>query len=247
MSKRNSQAAEDGGPRAAARRTRAAGQAGQGQAAGHRRRLHRRRAGDSRRHRLRRHAGQQARLLGGRPRTTSWSSRPTPRHERHDRGHRQGDAKNTLKVYEDPRCPVCAQFEQTVGPTVEKDVKDGKYKIEYVGATFLDGNLSGEGSKNALSALGAALNVSPEAFLEYKKALYSEEVPPRGDHRHVQGRLVPDQDREHRPGAQEQQGLPEGRQGRHVRPLGAGDVEEVRRQQGRRRRAPRPSSWTARS
>ncbi|WP_055565220.1 thioredoxin domain-containing protein [Streptomyces atriruber] len=87
-------------------------------------------------------------------------------------------AKKTLKVYEDPRCPVCAAFEQTVGPTVEKDMKDGKYKIEFIGATFLDRNIPGEGSRNALSALGAALNVSDEAFLEYKKVLFSAKIHP---------------------------------------------------------------------
>jgi protein-disulfide isomerase len=95
-------------------------------------------------------------------------------------------AKKTLKVYEDPRCPVCASFEQTVGPTVEKDVEDGKYKIQFVGGTFLDGDQlgdgkvgsNGEGSKNAMSALGAALNVSDEAFLQYKAALYSAKWHP---------------------------------------------------------------------
>lgn len=87
-------------------------------------------------------------------------------------------AKKTLVMYEDPRCPVCAQFEQTVGSTVDKDVEDGKFKIQYVGATFLDGNLGGEGSKNGLSALGAALNVSPEAFLKYKTAMYSTKWHP---------------------------------------------------------------------
>ncbi|WP_329115975.1 thioredoxin domain-containing protein [Streptomyces sp. NBC_01465] len=81
-------------------------------------------------------------------------------------------AKKTLQAYEDPRCPVCAQFEQTVGSTVEKDVDAGKYKIQYIGATFLDGN-GGDGSKNGLSALGAALNVSSDAFLKYKSAMYS--------------------------------------------------------------------------
>ncbi|GAA3034578.1 thioredoxin domain-containing protein [Streptomyces glomeratus] len=87
-------------------------------------------------------------------------------------------AKKTLKIYEDPRCPVCAQFEQTVGTTVKKDIDDGKFKIQYIGATFLDGHDNGVGSKNALSALGAALNVSPEAFLEYKGALYSAKWHP---------------------------------------------------------------------
>ncbi|GHH02292.1 thioredoxin domain-containing protein [Streptomyces lanatus] len=95
-------------------------------------------------------------------------------------------AKKTLKVYEDPRCPVCANFEQTVGSTVDKDIEAGKYKIQFIGATFLDGDslekgkigAGGEGSKNAMSALGAALNVSPEAFLEYKTALYSAKYHP---------------------------------------------------------------------
>ncbi|MFE3635572.1 thioredoxin domain-containing protein [Streptomyces cellostaticus] len=87
-------------------------------------------------------------------------------------------AKKTLAMYEDPRCPACAQFEQTVGSTVKKDLDAGKFKIQYVGATFLDDRLPGEGSKNALSALGAALNVSPEAFLDYKTALYSTKYHP---------------------------------------------------------------------
>ncbi|MEV7977739.1 thioredoxin domain-containing protein [Streptomyces sp. NPDC086519] len=95
-------------------------------------------------------------------------------------------AAKTLKVYEDPRCPICAQFEQTVGATVKKDIDDGKFKIQYIGGTFLDGDAlgkgtigsRGEGSKNAMSAMGAALNVSDEAFLEYKTALYSKKWHP---------------------------------------------------------------------
>ncbi|MDN3297099.1 DsbA family protein [Streptomyces ficellus] len=87
-------------------------------------------------------------------------------------------AKKTLELYEDSRCPVCAVFEQQVGATIEKDVTAGKYKIQYIGATFIDNADQGEGSKNALSALGAALNVSPEAFLDYKEALYSAKYHP---------------------------------------------------------------------
>ncbi|MET8574822.1 thioredoxin domain-containing protein [Streptomyces sp. NPDC005012] len=86
--------------------------------------------------------------------------------------------EKTLALYEDPRCPVCAAFEQSVGETVRKGMEDGSYKLQFVGASFLDDNLSGEGSKNALSALGAALDVSPEAFLDYKAALYSAEFHP---------------------------------------------------------------------
>lgn len=87
-------------------------------------------------------------------------------------------AKKTLELYEDSRCPVCATFEQAVGETVKKDVDAGKYKIKYIGATFIDNSDSGEGSKNALSALGAALDVSPDAFTDYKAALYSAQFHP---------------------------------------------------------------------
>ncbi|MFD7245940.1 thioredoxin domain-containing protein [Streptomyces massasporeus] len=88
------------------------------------------------------------------------------------------DSAKTLKVYEDPRCPICAQFEQAVGPTMKKDIDDGKYKMQFIGATFIDEKDNGEGSKNAMSALGAALNVSDKAFLDYKAALYSAKYHP---------------------------------------------------------------------
>ncbi|MER7820667.1 DsbA family protein [Streptomyces sp. NPDC096153] len=87
-------------------------------------------------------------------------------------------ATKTLELYEDSRCPICATFEQAAGETVKKDVDAGKYKIKYIGATFIDKSDNGEGSKNALSALGAALNVSPDAFMEYKAALYSAKFHP---------------------------------------------------------------------
>ncbi|MFI6057012.1 DsbA family protein [Streptomyces sp. NPDC051286] len=87
-------------------------------------------------------------------------------------------AKKTLELYEDPRCPICGQFEQTVGETIHKDVDAGKYKVKFIGATFIDNMSNGEGSKNALSALGAALNVSPQAFLDYKYAIYSAKYHP---------------------------------------------------------------------
>ncbi|MFD4246883.1 DsbA family protein [Streptomyces sp. NPDC058525] len=90
----------------------------------------------------------------------------------------KAEAKKTLELYEDSRCPACAQFEQAAGEQLKKDVDAGKYKIQYFGATFIDNMAKGEGSKKALSALGAALNVSPEAFLEFKNALYSKELHP---------------------------------------------------------------------
>ena len=88
--------------------------------------------------------------------------------------------RDCLHVADAPveRCPACASFEQTIGETVDKGMEDGDYKLSFTLGTFLDGNLGGEGSKNALSALGAALNVSTDAFLDYKTALYSTKYHP---------------------------------------------------------------------
>ncbi|MFI9049761.1 thioredoxin domain-containing protein [Streptomyces sp. NPDC053427] len=87
-------------------------------------------------------------------------------------------AKETLEVFEDVRCPACAAFEQSTGPELVKDIKEGRFKVRFTMYSFIDGLSGGEGSKNALSALGAALNVGPDAFLKFKTALYSAKNHP---------------------------------------------------------------------
>ncbi|WP_419994176.1 thioredoxin domain-containing protein [Streptomyces boninensis] len=89
-----------------------------------------------------------------------------------------GKGKKTVDVYEDMRCPACAQFEQAIGGAVKKGADDGKYTLKYHLGSIIDANFGGDGSKNAASALGAALNVSPEAFSEYHDLLYSKEHHP---------------------------------------------------------------------
>ena len=143
-------------------------------------------------------------------------------------------AKKTLELYEDSRCPVCASFEQAVGETVNKDVDAGKYKLKYIGATFIDNADQGEGSKNALSALGAALDVSPEAFSAYKAALYSAKFHPEETQDKFAKDSLPARGRGHGPGAEEQRRLQEERRGRDVRRLGDEDVGDVRQERGRR-------------
>ncbi|MBV9025238.1 MAG: thioredoxin domain-containing protein [Streptomycetaceae bacterium] len=88
------------------------------------------------------------------------------------------NAKHTLHLYEDPRCPICAVFEQQDGQAVLAGANEGKYKIQYTFGTFLDGNLGGTGSMNALNAIGAALNVSPDAFIKFHTAIYSAKNHP---------------------------------------------------------------------
>jgi protein-disulfide isomerase len=121
--------------------------------------------------------------LGGKGTDSTWEAAAKkdlvkPAHTAGDKGTEivigDSKAKHTLDLFQDMRCPICSVFEQNVGGTIDKDVKDGKYKVSYHVATFLDGNFGGSGSKNALSALGAALDVGPEAFSAYNKALYAK-------------------------------------------------------------------------
>jgi protein-disulfide isomerase len=86
--------------------------------------------------------------------------------------------KNVVTEYEDLRCPICAAYEQAAGGSVLQGAKDGKYRIDYHFAAFIDDKDNGSGSKKALSALGAALNVSVDAFEQYHTALYAEKNHP---------------------------------------------------------------------
>ncbi|WP_349345085.1 thioredoxin domain-containing protein [Streptomyces rapamycinicus] len=90
----------------------------------------------------------------------------------------EAGAEHTLDVYEDLRCPPCASFDQAVGPTIAKDIKAGKYKVSFHFTAILDKTMGGSGSANALSALGAALDVSTDTFLDYKAALMSPKNHP---------------------------------------------------------------------
>lgn len=87
------------------------------------------------------------------------------------------DAPHTLTFYEEPRCGGCASFEQTMGDTIHAGIDAGDFNAEYVFGTFFDDNpqVGGTGSINAITALGAALDVSPEAFKEYQAALYTQD------------------------------------------------------------------------
>lgn len=91
---------------------------------------------------------------------------------------RVGDenAENAFTFYEEPRCGHCAEFEREIGDTVREGIANGEYTVDFMFGTFFDDQMNGgTASRNAVSALGAALDVSPEAFLGYAEQLYSEE------------------------------------------------------------------------
>lgn len=80
------------------------------------------------------------------------------------------DARATLTVYEDFRCPACKQFEDTFRDTIHDLQDSGRLKTEYRLVTIIDGNLGGSGSRNAANAAACAQDAG--RFTAYHDALF---------------------------------------------------------------------------
>lgn len=79
-------------------------------------------------------------------------------------------APSTLTIWEDFRCPVCAQFENAFRDTVHQLENSGQIKVEYHLATIIDGNLGGSGSLRAANAAACAQDAGK--FPAYHDVLY---------------------------------------------------------------------------
>ncbi|MFG2431291.1 DsbA family protein [Streptomyces sp. NPDC048590] len=80
------------------------------------------------------------------------------------------DAPSTLTIWEDFRCPVCAQFENAFRDTITELAESGQIKVEYHLATIIDGNLGGSGSLRAANAAACAQDAGE--FAAYHDVLY---------------------------------------------------------------------------
>ncbi|MEH1165400.1 thioredoxin domain-containing protein [Micromonospora sp. CPCC 205539] len=88
-----------------------------------------------------------------------------------------GDGPVTIDVYEDFQCPVCKQFEQASGATLEQLVAEKKAKVVYHPVAFLDRFSTTEYSTRSSAASGCA--AVGGKFHEYAKALFDKQ-PPEG-------------------------------------------------------------------
>ncbi|MEU9201787.1 thioredoxin domain-containing protein [Streptomyces sp. NPDC048332] len=98
------------------------------------------------------------------------------------------DAPSTLTVWEDFRCPVCAQFENAFRDTIHRMEQSGQLKVEYHFATLIDGNLGGSGSLKAANAVACAQDVGK--FPAYHDVLYSNQPPESDDAFGDNGKLI---------------------------------------------------------
>jgi protein-disulfide isomerase len=95
----------------------------------------------------------------------------------------------TLDLYEDPQCPVCAQFESQVGPAISGWIDSGKVTVHYHVISFLDSASTTKYSSRAANALYAAAGVGPDAFARYHQLLYQQQ-PAEGSAGLTEDKLV---------------------------------------------------------
>ncbi|MEU8528087.1 MULTISPECIES: thioredoxin domain-containing protein [Streptomyces] len=80
------------------------------------------------------------------------------------------DAPSTLTIWEDFRCPACAQFENAFRNTIHELEAEGAIKTDYHLATLIDGNMGGSGSLRAANAAACAQDAGK--FTPYHDVLY---------------------------------------------------------------------------
>ncbi|MFF8846837.1 DsbA family protein [Streptomyces sp. NPDC015127] len=98
------------------------------------------------------------------------------------------DAPSTLTVWEDFRCPACAQFENALRDTIHEMVRAGKIKVEYHLATLIDGNMGGSGSLRAANAAACAQDAGK--FPAYHDVLFVNQPPEPDDAYAKNDRLI---------------------------------------------------------
>jgi protein-disulfide isomerase len=88
----------------------------------------------------------------------------------------KASAPAKLVAYEDFQCPHCEEFETTFGPTVAKNIADGKLQVEYRPVAFL--------SEYSTRALNAAVCVNKyggvAAFKKFHGTLFANQPPEGG-------------------------------------------------------------------
>lgn len=100
----------------------------------------------------------------------------------------KADAKSTLTVWEDFRCPACKSFEDGFRSTIHELTEAGQLKVEYHTVTLIDGNMGGSGSLHAGNAAACAQDAGK--FPEYHDVLYENQPEETKDTFADNGKLI---------------------------------------------------------
>lgn len=89
-------------------------------------------------------------------------------------------AAATVDVYEDFQCPICAEYERSVGPTMTKLVQENKAQVRYhmISLASLDTADNGFYSSRGANAGYCASDVSVDYFHAFHSYFYKSDVQP---------------------------------------------------------------------
>lgn len=85
------------------------------------------------------------------------------------------NAKVTLTIYEDFRCPFCKEAESMFGSIYTADAQAGKIKVRFHIVNLIDQNSGGTGSIQAGNAAGCAQDVGNDKFKAYHDVLFANQ------------------------------------------------------------------------
>ncbi|MFD3696012.1 DsbA family protein [Streptomyces sp. NPDC058646] len=85
------------------------------------------------------------------------------------------EAKSTLTVWEDFRCPACKSFEDNYRDTIHELEAKGLLKTDYHLVTLIDGNMGGSGSLKGANAAACAQDAGK--FTAYHDVLFQNQPP----------------------------------------------------------------------
>ena len=91
------------------------------------------------------------------------------------------NAKVTLTIYEDFRCPFCKEAESNFNPIYSSYAQSGKIKVQFHIVNLIDQAEGGTGSIQAGSAAACAQNVGNAKFKAYHDILYANQPDETND------------------------------------------------------------------
>jgi protein-disulfide isomerase len=91
-------------------------------------------------------------------------------------GFAEGSGPVTIDVYADFMCPICNQFEQQSGPTLDQLAAGGKATVVYHPIAILD-HLSNGTKYSTRSAAASAAAADGGKFMPYFRALFAQQPP----------------------------------------------------------------------
>lgn len=91
------------------------------------------------------------------------------------------DDAPVLDVYQDYQCPICKQFEDTYGSTIDQLATSGKIKYQIHMLSFLDGNLGNDASNRAANAAACVDDAGAGLFSTFNQTIYAGQPANEGD------------------------------------------------------------------